>query len=207
MPTGEPIICRQFSLPSSLVGIFDSALAALVVANHWVVGDSAGAATVADVIEKYRILLDQSWEAGCHMVGQIIEIATTDIPVWCLPCDGSTYADVDYPELAAVIHVGLRVDGSHFRTPDRETRFGLQGPIIGSQAGEQTHTLSANEMPAHTHTYTAPFGEFLALGPGEEPVVLAQIAAVTGSAGLGLAHNNMPPYEGTRFVIVAMSNG
>lgn len=155
------------------------------------------------------------------MVGQILEFATDTIPATCLLCDGTVYLNTDYPELAAVIGAEFHTDGTHFRTPDRVNRFGMSGPPNGVQGGENTHTLTAGEMPSHGHTdlghthgYTAPTGEFLALGPGEEPVVLAQFPELTGSgnanltdAGGGGSHNNIPQYEGTTFVIVAMSNG
>ncbi len=142
------------------------------------------------------------------MVGQIIEIATASVPSWALDCDGATHLNDDYPELAAVIAPGLVVDGTHFRTPDRVERFGLSGVTVGDQGGEQTHTLNTGELPSHQHSYvsTSLAGSVtLALGSDYTPDTIQ--ADTTGNTGGGSAHNNMPPWEGTRYVIVAKSHG
>jgi len=217
MPEIEPTVCRLYSIPASLVGNWDGAVGLLCSPHLWTRGDDPSSASVADTNAAYAAIIETAWEKGCRMIGEVLELATDTVPAWALVCDGSTYADADYPDLGAVISSGLRVDGTHFRVPDRYNRIGLYGPPTGVQGGENSHTLTVSEMPAHnhtdlghTHSYNTPFGEFLALGPGEEPVVLAQSPSLTGSgnaniqnAGSGNAHNNLPQYEGTIFVIVA----
>ena len=65
---------------------------------------------------------------------------------------------------------------------------------IGQTGGEKTHTLTANEMPKHTHggTYTnagtSRTHGWLASGGG------AAMGFDAVEAGGGAAHNNMPPY-------------
>jgi hypothetical protein len=207
MPTGDPIICRRFLLPSSLIGIFDSALAALCVSDNFEQADPA-AATVSDVTIAYSLALDTPYQRGCLVVGEIIELAVDTIPSWALPCDGSTYANVDYPELASVISSEFVVDGSHFRTPDRVNRFAMGGPPNGVQGGENAHTLTTSEMPAHTHGYIATnlpeassvLGVLEGFQPGPQTLQ-------TDSEGGGGGHNNLPQYEGSTFVIVAVSDG
>jgi microcystin-dependent protein len=84
----------------------------------------------------------------------------------------------------------------------------------GQKGGEETHTLSANEMPQHTHalqatnsvgTGTAPQGTVLAeaslpvyesFGPGVQ-----MGAGSVGNAGGGQAHENMQPYLALNFII------
>lgn len=185
----------------------DGALAALCISENWVQSDPA-AALPEDVVIAFGQALDTAYQGGCHMVGQVIELGTDTVPAWALLCDGSTYANVDYPELALVISAGLVVDGSHFRTPDRVNRFGMYGPPTGVQGGENVHVLTTAEMPSHTHDYiatnnpvsSAVLGTLSGIQPA--PQTLA-----TSSAGGDGSHNNLPQYEGTIFVIVAMSDG
>ena len=62
----------------------------------------------------------------------------------------------------------------------------------GTTGGEATHTLSVDEMPAHTHSTGAALAGSSNMGfPGGG---VLNITTVTGSTGGGLAHNNMPPY-------------
>jgi microcystin-dependent protein len=219
MPENEPAVCRLFSVPASLLPALDGAVATLCAPSLWTRGDDVASASVADVTAAFADAIEGAYEGGCRVVGQVMELATNTIPDWGLPCDGSTYLGADYPELWAVISDGLKVDETHFRTPDRYQRFGMGGPPVGSQGGENTHTLTTSEMPAHghdqldhVHGVQIPILEGLALGPGEEPVVIGQTPALTAgaqavilSSGGGNAHNNLPQWEGALFVIVARS--
>lgn len=220
IPETEPAICRLYSIPASLLGTWDGCLGLLCSPALWTRGDDALAASVADTNAAYAAIIEQAYERGCRVIGQVLEVATDTVPAWALLCDGRTYTDAAYPELGAVISAGLRIDDTHFRVPDRVNRFGMYGPPIGVQGGENAHTLTDGEMPSHGHSdlghmheYTAPFGEFLAVGPGETPVVLSGLPGLTSSAsanitssGGGGAHNNLPQYEGTIFVVVATND-
>ena len=71
----------------------------------------------------------------------------------------------------------------------------------GTEGGEASHTLTANEIPSHTHNINASYSN-----PGSATSVNGKLLAAndnnnwlweftnTGSAGDGEAHNNMPPY-------------
>ena len=62
--------------------------------------------------------------------------------------------------------------------------------------GEETHTLSVDELPPHSHTYNEiTEGSY---GGGPSFAVLGDKAqfgtGTTTESGSGVAHNNMPPY-------------
>lgn len=77
------------------------------------------------------------------------------------------------------------------------------GGTIGQTGGESEVTLTAGQIPAHTHTYQTPVW-LVAEGNdggfdgnqilGEESTATSRYTRTSGSAGGGAAHNNMPPY-------------
>jgi microcystin-dependent protein len=79
-----------------------------------------------------------------------------------LKCDGSSISRSQYSALFAIIGTTYgSVDGSHFNLPNCNGRVlaatgqpygGATTLYPGNSFGYQTHTLSVNEMPSHTHT-------------------------------------------------------
>lgn len=113
--------------------------------------------------------------------------------------------------------------------PDLAGRFplGATGTYgLGASGGEETHALTRDEMPAHTHTfkdyYMAERGTTLAdkkatnrdsistngkVGSGEtdsDNDALAWYKHSTETAGVGAGHNNMPPWRALNFLIKAV---
>jgi microcystin-dependent protein len=83
---------------------------------------------------------------------------------------------------------------------------------IGEQGGEATHTLTASEMPAHTHVVSAraaatsgdPTGALWAASSNVAYGPTANVTMAGGAGGVsggGQPHDNMPPYLTMTFAI------
>lgn len=146
-------------------------------------------------------------ESVCMFVGAVFHTARTSAPDGTLVCDGSQYAVADYPVLFAAIGYKYGGSGDYFNVPDLVDRF-LFGTDnsgnVGDAGGEATHTMTIDEMPAHTHTMQMQVSASNVISnvpywknPGYD-------AVQTGSTGGDQPHNNMPPYVKLIPVIVAV---
>jgi microcystin-dependent protein len=134
-----------------------------------------------------------------------------------MKCDGRSLSKAQYALLYNVVGYQFGGSGASFNLPNPAggvlgvvgQRSGtvnttLHGP--GSEVGEETHTLTIPEMPAHTHTGTT---DAAGSAPESETVVGTVIAShtdasvagssththtfTTASTGGSQAHNNMQP--------------
>lgn len=88
--------------------------------------------------------------------------------------------------------------GTHWEQITDVFLFAAGGQVnLGETGGEFEHTLTIDEMPAHTHKYyeNSEIATIMFEDGGSQLVHDNQIAE-TGETGGGQPHNNMPPYLG-----------
>lgn len=151
--------------------------------------------------------------------GTIIMSAALQTPAGYLMCNGAAYTKSVYPDLFAVIGNQYGVySGSDlsFVVPNMVGRVAVgktdaaetSYSTIGATGGAETHTLIANEMPAHTHTVantTIQNGLSTRIdvdnsANGEINLDGSQ-TTTSSSVGGGQPHNNMQPYMVLRYLI------
>ena len=139
-------------------------------------------------------------------------------------CDGQILPINQNQSLYSLLGTTYGGDGrTSFALPDMRGRTPMHvgdGHTLGQKSGEETHTLSAAEMPQHDHAFhatndTATSG---APGsgndrvPGQSTLNLAEVYRSSGTsvnlnsaaiahAGGGQGHNNMQPYLAVNFCI------
>ncbi len=143
-------------------------------------------------------------------VGSIMMYYGISAPANWLICDGSTFNAATYPQLDALL------EGNTL--PDFSGRFamgvgdsgtaGSTNHTFASGGGEEKHTLSTGEMPAHKHNVTITYREgseqgssnnYSDLGGGSS----SSSTYTSASKGGGNAHNNLPPYLTVNYIIKA----
>jgi microcystin-dependent protein len=135
---------------------------------------------------------------------------------WAL-CNGQTMAINQNQALFSILGTTYGGDGvSNFQLPN------LQGAVpmnpsptldLGETGGETSHTLTAAELPAHTHPATAYVGAANLVsspasavwagglpGYGDTPGA-GMAASAVANAGSGQPHDNMSPYLVLNFCI------
>ena len=89
--------------------------------------------------------------------GIVMPFAGSTAPQGYLFCDGSAVSRTDYADLFTAIGTtyGAGDESTTFNLPDLSGRVVLgvsQSHALGTSGGEAAHTLTEQELPAHTHT-------------------------------------------------------
>jgi microcystin-dependent protein len=107
---------------------------------------------------------------------------------WAL-CDGTNGT----PDLRDKFVVGARQDSAG------AVQTNVSGVLLQT-GGEAAHTLTAAELPAHTHGVYVSGSDY----PGTDSKAAASqanVGAQTAATGGGVAHNTLPPYFAVAFIM------
>ncbi len=133
-------------------------------------------------------------------------------------CDGQILPINQNQSLYSLLGTTYGGDGrTSFALPDLRGRTPVHvgdGVTLGARTGEETHALTVNEMPNHSHSLRAsssvgdapiPNGFVLADSPVQlysDPSNLVDLRSQTiADAGAGVGHENMQPYLTLNFCI------
>lgn len=187
--------------------------------SNWLVDGEAPSDAEWNTIQ--RLIGKMEYELMNPLVGLIFPHGLGSIAgLPFLPCDGAIYNRVDYPILYSKLDSVYIIDADTFSVPDMRDRMpvGVGTDIaINDMGGEQNHLLTVDEMPLHSHTSDPHFHTDGAAAPvvvtvgAGAPVPSAVPAAGVTSAetvtihttGGNESHNNMPPYIGVYWAIIA----
>ena len=129
-------------------------------------------------------------------IGEIRMFGGSFAPMYWAFCDGSMQSIARNPALFAIVGTTYGGDGVQtFALPDLRGRVpvgvgqgaGLNYVALGEMGGEESHTLTSNEMPGHTHSASPSANANtikVSSAPGANSVVNANdsiAAMVTGS--------------------------
>lgn len=160
-----------------------------------------------------------------HKAGFIYPLASDVVPDGFLLCDGAEYLREEYPELFIAIGTtyGSGDGSTTFNVPNLATRVPVgkgTGYALGATGGEATHTLTVNEMPSHEHSELKINNNYITIWSSDntKPGSALDMSTLyqpngannntfgTGSAGGGVAHNNMQPYTVVNYIIATGKN-
>ena len=160
-----------------------------------------------------------SWNA-VPPVGVITAYAGTTAPTGYLICDGAQVSRTTYAALFAIIGTtyGAGNGSTTFNLPDLSGRVPVGKnagtfSTLGAKAGEETHTMTVNEMPAHKHTTSvnsasdessiggyAPNTQTLYFGTDRAGATRNWDTAMQSTGG-GAAFNVLQPYTVINYII------
>jgi microcystin-dependent protein len=164
--------------------------------------------------------------AHAQYVGQIDIVGFNFAPAGWMICEGQLLPISEYETLFNLIGTTYGGDGqSTFALPDLRGRMaihqgsnGVSSYVIGQQGGEETVTLTLNQLPAHTHTAMGSSAPASTLGPGSSggsewattttylysstgSTLAAMEGGAIGATGGGQPFDIRPPYLVMNFII------
>jgi microcystin-dependent protein len=117
-------------------------------------------------------------------------------------CDGTLYTALDNtklqsPDLRSKFILGASKLNTIFNSSGK-----LTPQQVDTQGGEETHQLTPDELPSHTHSFTNVLTWHLgvngSISSGDDANNKSENSGATGN---NVPHNNMPPYYALAFII------
>lgn len=143
--------------------------------------------------------------------GVVMPYAGTTLPPGWLLCDGSAISRASYPNLFARIGTtfGAGDGATTFNLPNLSGRVavgsgagaGLTPRTIGGAGGEESHTLTIAEMPAHSHGIIANSTDAGYNGLPRADGSYSNAPSNTQSTGGNQPHNVMQPFLVLHYII------
>jgi microcystin-dependent protein len=108
-----------------------------------------------------QVRFDDIVARECEQPGLVQMYGGATPPEGWLLCDGAIYDRITYGALFDAIGTAYgNATANDFKVPDLRSRFpigagqgaGLTSRALGAASGVETHTLTASEMPSHSHT-------------------------------------------------------
>lgn len=138
--------------------------------------------------------------------GTISQFAGETAPEGYLLCQGQELNITTYQKLFNVIKNKFGGNGTTtFKLPDMNGKFPLAVSSklgLGAIGGEEYHTLTAAEIPAHAHSYRVT-NAYVQTGVNNIKCTDTVVSdwKATENAGGGQAHYNMPPFIALNYII------
>ena len=168
-----------------------------------------GAVTVGSSLKVGARIKDKTGDV--MPVGTVLPFAGSTLPPGWLWCDGLLYSRITYADLyAAILATYGAGDGTTFAVPNMKGRTAigagtgtsLTSRALGVTLGEEEHTLTKEQMPAHSHTIQT-YNEKKSYAAVEaySNHWKNEKTALTGEQGSSLPHNNMQPSLVLNYII------